>query len=523
SYSGKYATPPSPLPLPTGGTARVHPELSSPSYSVSLVPTTSFDAADLHTAATTTSSSAASAPRGGYVDGVPETFPRLRALGAPGRTVPQMPKENSESAEGGAGSNGVGIGIGMMSSARPSLVRFPLLPPNLQQRHHLSAVNLLRHSISRSKSTGGIAGSQAMPGSPTNPSTGIAYPIQPLPSFFRRRTTMAATRQTAADNDDNDNDDNDNDVDSTVVDSRLALPPAISLQRQARDSDHAVVPRDSAISARTTVSRASTSKSAADDESSDILTIMNTSSRIGNRGASSSTGTGTDSDGDGKGAGALRARSSFDTTTSFFSDDLPELAPYVDPYRALDLPAQQLFSSDPGADASGNALMAAAPPVAVSTAPMADKQLLRMASESLRAMLREILLDRERLEFIHEGLVLGGVTAATIWYSLPWLHFELLQYDDARQRLIAMLLAFSHTCPPDVIRYFDLSLPDGDGCSLAGAHDVSEESILRRMAAEDRAEYEAIVAGSLDSSNSSQEGGVVAFTPSQAWRFVIRP
>ncbi|KAJ1804294.1 hypothetical protein LPJ56_005636, partial [Coemansia sp. RSA 2599] len=200
---------------------------------------------------------------------------------------------------------------------------------------------------------------------------------------------------------------------------------------------------------------------------------------------------------------SISSRSSFDTTTSIFSDDLPELAPYVDLYWALDLPAQQLFSSDPGADASSNEHGA-------------------HGGQAATAHGIGILLDRERLEFIHEGLVLGGVTAVTIWYSLPWLHFELLQYDDARQRLIAMLLAFSHTCPLDVIRYFDLSLPDGDGCSLAGVHDVSEESILCRMAAEDRAEYEAIVAGSLDS-NSSQEGGVVAFTPSQAWRFVIRP
>ncbi|KAJ2871514.1 hypothetical protein FB639_004465 [Coemansia asiatica] len=154
-------------------------------------------------------------------------------------------------------------------------------------------------------------------------------------------------------------------------------------------------------------------------------------------------------------------------------------------------------------------------------------------------MLQGILLDRERLEFIHEGLVLGGITAATIWYCLPWLHFELLQYDDARQRLIAMLLAYSHTCPLDVIKYFDLSVQGGDEdededdacCSLVGAHDISEKSILGRMAAEDRSEYEAIVSSlekkgsghNSDDGNAGDRMAVVTFTPSQAWRFVIRP
>ncbi|KAJ2599895.1 hypothetical protein H4R99_003538 [Coemansia sp. RSA 1722] len=495
AHSGRSATSQSPLPLPTGGTAHASSGMSQ-SYPVSLVPSTSLDAA------TTTSSAAAS--HGGYVDGVPESFPRLRALTAPGRTVPEMPKY-SKSAECSYSNDDNTV----MSSARPSLVHFPQLPSNLQlQRQHLSAANLLRYNISRSKSTGGIDGSQAMPGSQSNAShlAGTAYPIRPLPSFFRRRTTMTASSRPPA---------MDDDPDSTVVDSHLALP--LGSSAQPKGDSRAVVPKGSAMSAHTTISRTSTGTStskSADNASFDILTIANTGND--NSGSASESRAG----------GALRGRSSLDSISSFFSDDLPELAPYVDPYRTLDLPGRQLFSSNSHnsdlSSGASNVLLAAAPPVAVSTAPVADRELLRMTSDSLKAMLRDILLDRERLEFIHEALVLGGLTAATIWYCLPWLHFELLQYDDARQRLIAMLLAFSHTCPLDVIRYFDLSVREGDRvCGLTNAHDISEESILGRMAAEDRSEYEAVV-NSLDHYHDNR-GDLETFSPSQAWRFVIRP
>ncbi|KAJ2099800.1 hypothetical protein IW146_009699, partial [Coemansia sp. RSA 922] len=80
-----------------------------------------------------------------------------------------------------------------------------------------------------------------------------------------------------------------------------------------------------------------------------------------------------------------------------------------------------------------------------------DERLIKLATISLKQMLEDVRLDRERLDILRSGLVVGGITAATIWYSIRWLHFDLMQYDTGRQQLIAMLLSFSYTCPGELV------------------------------------------------------------------------
>ncbi|PIA12773.1 hypothetical protein COEREDRAFT_83916 [Coemansia reversa NRRL 1564] len=161
---------------------------------------------------------------------------------------------------------------------------------------------------------------------------------------------------------------------------------------------------------------------------------------------------------------------------------------------------------------------------------LADARLVRLASASLRRMLDDVLLDRERLEFLCGCLRLGGLPAATVWYCLPWLHFELLQFDSARQRLIALLLANAHTCPPDALRYYSAAaagfssdfavtpgLPLQDSSSHAAAVVLRECDAVARMSAADREEYVELVS-TLDNNTSVRPLG-----PSQVWRLFIRP
>ncbi|KAJ1724100.1 hypothetical protein LPJ53_001621 [Coemansia erecta] len=435
------------LPLPTGGMTR---EPMSPSYSMSAMP--SFDG---ESRATTSGSLSL-----GYVDGVPEKFPRMRALMDPESTVPKtdltsaVPKmtRGTRSAESAA------------VTTHPSMVKFPQIP-DLQLP---SASSLAWNSISRSMSTGRIGVSQSMPGSPRH--------SQHTPSFFRRKTTLSNEVSSFADDDTN----------STVIDSRPTLP-----RINSGDGDDLI-----SIAMENTEANNETAANGSSNPHQ-LLTRTSSKSTLSAHTSVSQTSTPPSED-------ALMI--------DFFSNDLPQLAPYVDPYRSLNLPRIQLFASDSRAsDVSSDnshALLVAAPPATVTGSSIADKRLLQMATDSLKSMLDGILLDRERLRFLHEGLALGGITAATIWYCLPWLHFELLQYDDARQRLIAMLLAFSHTCPLDVIKYFDQCVPE---CASYG---ISEDAVLDGMASEDRTEYEELVA---------QQDESVVFSPSQAWRFVIRP
>ncbi|KAJ1853029.1 hypothetical protein IW147_004200 [Coemansia sp. RSA 720] len=135
-----------------------------------------------------------------------------------------------------------------------------------------------------------------------------------------------------------------------------------------------------------------------------------------------------------------------------------------------------------------------------------DKQLVEQSTRTLKSMLSNVALDRERIEFVRECLKTGGSTAACIWYSLPWLHFELLQFDSARTRLIALLLAHAHTCPPDALRYF-----------CASGAGVDEARAMQYMGARERLEYMEMMA-QLD-----QGLCVRALEPMQAWRLVVKP
>ncbi|KAJ1786589.1 hypothetical protein LPJ59_005900, partial [Coemansia sp. RSA 2399] len=176
------------------------------------------------------------------------------------------------------------------------------------------------------------------------------------------------------------------------------------------------------------------------------------------------------------------------------------LAPYVDPYanhRVPDMHTKQ----------APEAMMMA------NSAAVLDKSLIKMAGNSLKSMVSEILLDRERLEFVREGLASGGITAATIWYSFPWLHLELLQFDGSRQRLISMLLSHAHTCPPDALRIFASNLGSATADYNAGDY---EQAFVGSLDARDREEY-------LRIQDAVASGQCAPMSPSQVWRFVIRP
>ncbi|KAJ1769434.1 hypothetical protein LPJ74_004040 [Coemansia sp. RSA 1843] len=179
------------------------------------------------------------------------------------------------------------------------------------------------------------------------------------------------------------------------------------------------------------------------------------------------------------------------------SNGLHPVDPYVDPYtnnRIPDMSTRQ-------------------PQTPPANTHVLDKSLLTMAGDSLKSMIGEILLDRERLEFLREGLASGGITAATIWYSFPWLHLELLQFDASRQRLISMLLSNSHTCPPDSLRVFASSLSNSG--STVGA-DEYEQAFIESLDSRDRDEY-------LHIQESVGSNTFASLSPSQVWRFIIRP
>ncbi|KAJ2574673.1 hypothetical protein GGH19_003626 [Coemansia sp. RSA 1807] len=137
---------------------------------------------------------------------------------------------------------------------------------------------------------------------------------------------------------------------------------------------------------------------------------------------------------------------------------------------------------------------------------VSDKHIIEQSTRTLKSMLSNVALDRERLEFVQECLKTNGTTAACIWYNLPYLHFELLQFDSARTRLIGLLLAHSHTCPPDALRYY-----------CANNEGVDETKAMHAMGARERLEYMEMMA-QLD-----QGLCVQALEPVQAWRLVVKP
>ncbi|KAJ2775009.1 hypothetical protein IWQ56_000306 [Coemansia nantahalensis] len=192
------------------------------------------------------------------------------------------------------------------------------------------------------------------------------------------------------------------------------------------------------------------------------------------------------------------SRASSISTESFHRGESPQLHPYVDPYASRDL---ALLPDTRGAPGSAGG---AAP---VHEAMAVDKAVVALASEALCEMVGEVALDRERLDVVHECLRLGGIPAAAVWYSLPWLHYDALQYDSARQRLIALLLANAHTCPPDALSYF---------ASARCTRQCDEALLMRSMSAYDRDELRALTA-------AVACGPTPVLTLSQAWRLVVRP
>ncbi|KAJ2520717.1 hypothetical protein GGI11_000268 [Coemansia sp. RSA 2049] len=213
-------------------------------------------------------------------------------------------------------------------------------------------------------------------------------------------------------------------------------------------------------------------------------------------------------------------RSSTSGALEFYSGNggRPQMSNYVNPYASIRAPDIQKHQEE--AEAAKESMQPPPPPAAAHL----DKSLIKMAGDSLRTMISEIPLDRERLEFLREGLTSGGITAATIWYSFPWLHLELMQFDASRQRLISMLLSYSHTCPADALRVFaptlrpNASASENSTPSAAAESDTGanyyEQLFLDSLDARDREEYVQIV---------DSAGLVSELSPSQVWRFVIRP
>ncbi|KAJ2484649.1 hypothetical protein EV174_002272 [Coemansia sp. RSA 2320] len=197
------------------------------------------------------------------------------------------------------------------------------------------------------------------------------------------------------------------------------------------------------------------------------------------------------------GGQAMRARGSL-SSIDYVPNDLPCLDPYVDPYISLQLPVLSLQQQQQQTATIGASECA--------RDGSADDGLVKMTASSLKHLLSAIPLDRERLDCLREGLNQGGITAATVWYCLPFLHFDLLQFDAGRQRLIAMLLTYSHTCPVDApLRLLDLD----KYCTHLQSPLLDVES----LSVAEKAEFKTLVGCP----------SVLGMSPSQAWRFVVRP
>ncbi|KAJ1846865.1 hypothetical protein LPJ70_001825, partial [Coemansia sp. RSA 2708] len=184
-------------------------------------------------------------------------------------------------------------------------------------------------------------------------------------------------------------------------------------------------------------------------------------------------------------ASGLLLQLSAASTDDFAGTISPQLAaPYVDPYSPLQLSPT---------DMQQTANLAA------------NKRLVELASETLQAMLLDTALDCKHLQFLHMCLRQGGIITANVWYTPPWLHYELLQFDSARQRLTALLLAHAHTCPPDALRYF------------SAASRIDEHRAMHAISERKRAEYLRLMA---DVDCGREVGPML---PAQAWRLCVKP
>ncbi|KAJ2718763.1 hypothetical protein GGI07_005602 [Coemansia sp. Benny D115] len=539
------------LPLPTGGMSFVPTAVT-----LSAMPSIDGDS----------KSASASPTPAGYVPGVPRSYPRLCPLVSPAPTVPRE-ADNFELPE---------LRI-VRAKQLQSLGRL-LAPPPVTTSDDPTIPTAISHNdtvlVSRSLSTGRITGSQSMPGSPIGRRrAGSSL----LPKIARHKSTMAVLPFPSEDYDASMAEASlDGNATSTAVTSHSVLPANMD----RRDSGKSTIQTRESLPLETqtqTQTQEPEEFTTADSmathpvvrkkpSSSSVLSSTHASVYSGDSDTAPDTPFSGQSDGDWR----LRPRSSL-TSLDFLTNDLPKLHPYADPYKSLRLPDAHFFTASNSRAAGGNqptctaemerlaankrrgnvksaagssstadgvvppvTLTAVAnPPVCVTTYSMVDKRLLRMAVDSLKSMISTIALDRERLDFLREGLVLGGITAATIWYCLPWLHFDFLQFDEARQRLIAMLLSYSHTCPLDAARYFDTSVESSDGLADGFKRMVTEESIMRYMTPADAKEYRSLLkkldgeggGGARDNSGTGGNVNSCALTlsPSQAWRFVIRP
>ncbi|KAJ2159066.1 hypothetical protein GGF46_003303 [Coemansia sp. RSA 552] len=408
-------------------------------------------------------------PRG-YVDGVPERFPRLRGLMPPEPTVPQGEEALGTVVSSGPSSPDSGSSSRVVITSQHTPDRSVLgdyVPANAQDQESVAAKRGRRsHTLSlrpvasaiwtglgsRHHRNAALAAAQSLPVSPqrsTMPQgsqmvqakSDLAVPELPgLPALSEGvSSTMGGS--------------------TAVDDSHLSLV----LRGPVADNDD-----DDASVPHTPVSRRHSS-----------LSLGSRLPRTPSRLSQASSG-----------------NTSIDFGPSSALPGQQQGPSYVDPYAGRQRQPQLSLLQAPShqrtlSDGAGGAV---------------DRGLAEMAQDTLQSMLSDLGLDRERLEFIQGCLRLGGITAASVWYCLPWLHFEALQFDDARQRLISLLLAYAPTCPVDALRIFGAS----------SSYRVSERAALARMASRERDEYLGLL-------HLLDAGRAVEFTPSQAWRFVVRP
>ncbi|KAJ1931536.1 hypothetical protein GGF37_007363, partial [Kickxella alabastrina] len=297
------------------------------------------------------------------------------------------------------------------------MIRVPLQKSG---SHLASAASSIWGSVSRSKSTSRASKAQSVHGLPLGLTNSIGDSVSgtQAPIVARHKTTMAlSTSPLAAGNGMRIASGNDEDANSTVVDSH---PVLIS-------GDHICDAANDNVGGASNVEESDLSqKSMSKTTLSTKTSSGNSSIRAGNNSNSNSNNNVEEDDGNTDNCSLLDAMSihsglshanSITGPANFMANNLPTLDPYVDPYKSLQLPEYQLFNDARRGSMhpkNGTMLMAAALPATITASSIVDKRLLYLASESLKSMVSGIPLDRERLEFLREGLTLGGITAATI-------------------------------------------------------------------------------------------------------------
>ncbi|KAJ1963164.1 hypothetical protein GGI12_002219 [Dipsacomyces acuminosporus] len=395
---------------------------------------------------------------GAYVDGVPRRFPKLTGLMAPERTVPldfdSAAKPHKIQAHEA------------VSTTQLDYLRRPGIPAHLD----VNAAKSMHPSLSVPQINTKLGHLQTCQSALT-PVTASTPPMPSSAASMAARQLLSAksTRQhmfslSAATS-------TDEDAASTMIASHAALAEQRSARLDSRASESGTEPE---------------------------LFSSNTSTRLGRPpsaalsaalSAAASLPPTPDSDSDSSCCLSPLSRASI-ASSDFQLGMLSPLGDYADPYMALQLPKDD-----------GN----------LAAKQSVDLSLMEVMTMSLKRAISQISLDRERLAFLRGGLEQGGITAAAIWYNLPWLHYDLLNFDSARQRLIAMLLQYSHTCPLDALLFFTAPPSNNEGQGF------SAESLLRTLSEREREEYQELL------NRIGQAGDSVAMSPSQVWRFLVRP